>query len=318
MEQNNNYSKVNEIAATHLGKVGGEGYKDQYDPSLLVKIPRKLNRQAYEIEDKKLPFVGYDVWNAYEVSALTKNGLPVSGMLKIIYPANSKYHVESKSIKLYLNSFNMSVFGHNTREVTNEIQNRVARDLSTLLETKVDVRMFTNLDCGDQSSLFGYSDLSEFVDLETLKFNNYKSDHTLLKSLDANSNSIVQNTNSTLYTYRIKSDLLRSNCRVTNQPDWGDIFIHMTIDRDITPDIDLQSIAHYIVSHRKVNHFHEEIAEMVYQHFTWAYNPVELMVACLYTRRGGIDINPVRASSDLLIPNVFSSLDVRLSKTLRQ
>jgi len=109
-----NYNAVSEIAAKHLGQVGGAGYKDTYDPGLLVKIPRILNREAYGIEEDNLPFVGGDVWNAYEVSALTSKGLPVSGMLKIWCPADSQYHVESKSIKLYLNSFNMTVMGDNT------------------------------------------------------------------------------------------------------------------------------------------------------------------------------------------------------------
>ena len=98
-----NQAEVVKIAGKHLGKVGGEGYKDTYDPSLLVEIPRYLNREAYGIDDNNLPFVGGDVWNAYEVSAITTKGLPVVGMLKIWYPADSKLHVESKSIKLYLN-----------------------------------------------------------------------------------------------------------------------------------------------------------------------------------------------------------------------
>ena len=78
-----NQNKVVEIASKHLGQVGGAGYSDKYDPSLLVAVPRYLNREAYGIDDKDLPFVGGDAWNAYEVSAITKKGLPVSGMLKI-------------------------------------------------------------------------------------------------------------------------------------------------------------------------------------------------------------------------------------------
>lgn len=307
MENKNssNYNLVSELASTHLGKVGGEGYKDQYEPALLVKIPRKLNRVAYGIQEKKLPFLGMDVWNAYEVSALTHNGLPVSGMLKIICPANSKYHVESKSIKLYLNSFNMTTLGYNTREVIREIENRVSRDLSQLLESNVVVKMFPSTEESAESSLQDFADISVLVDLEMIKFDTYHSDQSTLRS--DGKDKIVS-------TFKFKSDLLRSNCRVTNQPDWGDVYVEIkTKER-----INLESVAQYIVSHRKVNHFHEEIAEMMFIHLMEAYQPEELMIACLYTRRGGLDINPIRSTSDRLIPFAFRSSEIRLAKTLRQ
>lgn len=302
---NSNYDKVSQIASEHLGKVGGAGYKDTYDPTLLVEIPRTLNREGYGIEDSNLPFVGVDVWNAYEVSALTEKGLPVSGMLKIICPAESQFHIESKSIKLYLNSFNMTVLGKNTQDVVKEIEYRVSRDLSEKLQADVRAVMFTSNNPSFDVSLEDYSDITDLIDIESINFDKYHSDESTLISTAEEKTPV---------TYRLKSDLLRSNCRVTNQPDWGDIFIH--IRSKLVPDI--ASLARYIVSHRKVNHFHEEIAEMIYVHLSKAYNPDELMVACLYTRRGGIDINPVRASSVLLIPNVFFSTDTRLAKTLRQ
>jgi 7-cyano-7-deazaguanine reductase len=113
---------------------------------------------------------------------------------------------------------------------------------------------------------------------------------------------------------KLKSNLLRSNCRVTNQPDWGDVFIKIKGENLPTAD----SLAKYIVSHRTVSHFHEEICEMVYKHLTDAYQPEELMVACLYTRRGGLDINPIRASHSMLIPAMFEEKAFRLAKTLRQ
>ena len=96
-------NEVVEIAGKHLGTISA--YSDKYNVGLLVKVPRYLNREAYGIDEDNLPFVGYDVWNAYEVSAITKKGRPVTGMMKISYSCDSKYHVESKSIKLYLNSF---------------------------------------------------------------------------------------------------------------------------------------------------------------------------------------------------------------------
>jgi len=104
-----NYQEVVDIASKHLGKVGGDGYKDTYAPELLVKVPRYLNREGYSLTSDS--FVGVDTWNAYEVSAITTKGQPVAGMLKIVCPADSEFHVESKSIKLYLNSFNMTRIG---------------------------------------------------------------------------------------------------------------------------------------------------------------------------------------------------------------
>ncbi len=112
----------------------------------------------------------------------------------------------------------------------------------------------------------------------------------------------------------IHSDLLRSNCRVTNQPDWGDVYIRME-GKNVA---DEASLAQYIVSHRQVSHFHEEICEMVFTHLMQAYQPEKLMVACLYTRRGGIDINPIRATHAELIPGWFRDSGKRMKKTLRQ
>ena len=114
--------EVIEIAGKHLGQTVSK-YSDSYDPSLLVKVPRNLNRKDYNIKSNKLPFIGVDVWNAYEVSALTQNGRPVTGVLKIAYSAASQFHVESKSIKLYLNSFNMTKYGNTKEECIDKIEN---------------------------------------------------------------------------------------------------------------------------------------------------------------------------------------------------
>jgi len=302
--KNDNYKEVSSIASRHLGKVGGEGYKDRYDPSLLVPIPRRLNRDAYKIDEKALPFVGLDVWNAYEVSALTSKGLPVSGMLKILCNASSKFHVESKSIKLYLNSFNMSVMGDTADQVKKNIELKVIKDLSELLGDKVLVKMYCNGE-GEEEGLDDFTPIGQLVDLDSIEFTSYRSDADILKFKER-SNKVIAT--------RITSDLLRSNCRVTNQPDWGDVYIYME-----TKGIpDYSSIAQYIVSHRKVNHFHEEIAEMAYMHLLEAYHPSRLMVACMYTRRGGLDINPIRANDSSLIPSAFNNKLVRLRKTLRQ
>jgi len=304
MSEVKNYEKVTEIAGKHLGKVGGDGYKDSYDPELLVAIPRSLNREAYNIQEGSLPFHGVDVWNAYEISALTNKGRPVSGMMKIVCPSESTYHVESKSIKLYLNSFNMTRFGDSAEQCIQLLEEAVARDLSEKLETDVRVKMFTD-ETADSFSFQGYTKLGYLCDLDMLLFDTFHSDYKALKTINTHDNAQV---------FKIQSDLLRSNCRVTNQPDWGDVFIYMEDANE--PDYD--SLAKYIVSHRKVSHFHEEICEMIFTHFTNAYKPDKLMVACLYTRRGGIDINPIRASHPELLPEAFLDEEIRIRKTLRQ
>jgi 7-cyano-7-deazaguanine reductase len=303
-----NQAEVVKIAGKHLGKVGGEGYKDTYDPSLLVEIPRYLNREAYGIDDNNLPFVGGDVWNAYEVSAITTKGLPVVGMLKIWYPADSKLHVESKSIKLYLNSFNMTQMGDTDHECIAILKDRVKRDLSDLLQTKVEVEMFTS-DHTPSYAFKGYAPLDALVDLNAIEFTSYHSDATQLEADEVDDDFEIGE-------IKVQSNLLRSNCRVTNQPDWGDVFIHIKPKAGVVPN--LESLARYIVSHRQVSHFHEEIVEMIFMHLMKAYSPEELMVCAMYTRRGGLDINPIRATHKKLIPGFFTDIECRMAKTLRQ
>ena len=141
---NKNVSKV-------LGKT--VDYPDQYDPSILVREPRQNNRDTIDIKDNDLPFVGYDTWNCYEVSTLNENGLPFVGVVKIVYPCDSKYIVESKSLKLYLNSFNMyKSAGHGYEFVSNRIAGVIERDLSKLLETEVSVHFHNTLDINYQTT----------------------------------------------------------------------------------------------------------------------------------------------------------------------
>ena len=301
-----NYQEVVDIASKHLGKVGGDGYKDTYSPELLVKVPRYLNREGYGLTSDS--FVGVDTWNCYEVSAITTKGQPVAGMLKIVCPSNSEYHVESKSIKLYLNSFNMTRIADNARDCISGIEARVKRDLDELLETNTTVSFYASEEEGEALTFINYKDLGELVNLDEIDFTAFKSDSSQLESYKA------KKVNLAWPELRLKSNLLRSNCRVTNQPDWGDIYIKIKGENLPTAD----SLAKYIVSHRTVSHFHEEICEMVYKHLTDAYKPEQLMVACLYTRRGGLDINPVRASHSMLIPAMFEAKEFRLAKTLRQ
>ena len=301
MAEVKNYQEVVDIASKHLGKVGGDGYKDTYAPELLVKVPRYLNREGYGITGEE--FVGVDTWNAYEVSAITTKGQPVVGFLKIVCPANSEFHVESKSIKLYLNSFNMTQIADNAADCIKGIEARVTRDLNELLETDTTVTFYANKVETNPLSFEGYSDVGELTNLDDIEFTSYKSDSGQLEVDEELEGE-----------QKFYSDLLRSNCRVTNQPDWGDVYIR--INGKKLPSA--ASLARYIVSHRTVSHFHEEICEMIYTHLMEAYEPDTLMVACLYTRRGGIDINPIRATHQSLIPEFFTNPEYTIKKTLRQ
>ena len=304
MSEVKNYEAVKEIASKHLGKVGGDGYSDQYNPELLVKIPRNLNREGYGLTGKE--FKGVDVWNAYEVSAITTKGQPVAGMLKIVCPSDSENHVESKSIKLYLNSLNMTQIGDSAADCISGIEARVKRDLDELLETTTTVSFYaSDLETEPLSFSDDFLEIGDIVDLDQIDFTAFKSDSSQLTEV------LTENGEDEI---KLRSNLLRSNCRVTNQPDWGDVFIYMKGEKLPAAD----SLAKYIVSHRTVSHFHEEICEMIFAHLSERFNPSQLMVSCLYTRRGGIDINPIRATHSYLIPEFFTNPEYIIRKTLRQ
>ena len=295
-----------ELNESSLGKKSAT--PEKYDASLLFRIPRSENRLRYGIEDDKLPFVGVDVWNCYEVSFLTANGLPVSRMMKLIYSCESEYLVESKSLKLYLNSFNMERFAKVISEAEKCVLETIQRDLSALLETKVTAILFD--DRSEEQIAFSDLKNSRLVDLimpeklESMEFAHFLETPALLKG----------NLTDQIYEYAFRTDLLRSNCRVTNQPDWGDLFVRISTHFEI----DLSSVVAYLVSFRKENHFHEEVVEMIYKRLNDIFNPEKLMVAAMYTRRGGIDINPVRVSHSELIDEAFLSTTRRLGKTMRQ
>jgi len=295
-----------DIQDTSLGKLVITPNK--YDATLLFRIPRSENRIHYNIEQSHLPFVGFDVWNCYELSFLTNNGLPVSRILKLIYSCDSQFLVESKSLKIYLNAFNMDAFGNTIDEAEKNVVEIISRDLNQLLETEVKVILYNaNSPIVKAFSKYEHLNLSDLIPInvqESIVFSHFKESPTLLKSKVSNDN----------HDYKFCADLLRSNCRVTNQPDWGDLFVEMTTKHDV----DLTSIMEYLVSFRKENHFHEEVVEMIYKRFLDIFEPKKLMVAAMYTRRGGIDINPIRASHIQMIDEVLISTSFRVEKTARQ
>ena len=307
-------NEIEAIASTHLGKAGdGTVVKpyitpDEVDPSLLVGVPRVLNRTAYEIDEENLPFEGSDTWNCYEFSTLTNNGFPVSGLLRCVYPANSKCIVESKSLKLYLNSFNMMKNGETIEEVIYNVEQRVEQDLLQVLGADwVGVGLLFD-DADPVRPIKGdFTLIENHVDPTKISFEHFNESPDILEVVDATDSHVRQ----------WRSAVLRSNCRVTNQPDWGDVYIAIKGNKQVTPE----SLLQYIVSMRKENHFHEEIAECIYKRLHDLLAPEELFVACLYTRRGGIDINPARATCQSVMWKYAEGLVDHYAiniKTLRQ
>ena len=282
----------NSNISKHLGQ--SSQYKSTYDRGLLVREPRSNNREYLNIFDDALPFVGSDTWNAYECSFLLKNGRPVTGVVKCVYPCSSKYIVESKSIKLYFNSFNMTKMGDGNDEAVKNFEEISARDLSELLQTDVKVSFHSGVHVNKKTSspdnewdIEHYLNVDLLEDSSSLEYTQYTEDPSLLEAV-SRENEVEQ---------KFYSGLLKSNCRVTSQPDWGDVFIHIKSKNAI----DAHSILKYVISFRDECHFHEEICECIYKRLQDAFEPSELLVMCLYARRGGIDINPVRASSNDLI-----------------
>lgn len=301
---------INSIASVHLGKAGdGSVVKpyvtpDDVDKSLLVGIPRSLNRVQYGLKEGALPFVGIDAWNAYEFSTLLKNGFPVSGWLKFICESDSPNIVESKSVKLYLNSYNMARRLNSMDDLWSLLDN-IGKDLSDVVQSEV----YADLHIGDVETfkpiVGDFIQLENYVDVEKMVFDEFTESPETLKVIP-----------STGKAHNWRSYSLRSNCRVTNQPDWGDVYVHIKGPRTVTPE----SLLKYIVSMRKENHFHEEICECIYTRLWNLLEPEELLVSCLYTRRGGIDINPVRASSNVILNSFAQNLNTGYpcTKTARQ
>lgn len=288
-------NETDELASTHLGKKS-QG-SEKYNPALLVAIPRCENRKQYNIDDNNLPFVGFDVWHAYEFSALTKNGVPVTRLLKLKYDCKSKFLVESKSLKLYLNSFNMSKFGATVNECLEICRNIIEKDLAEKLQTKIEANFIEN--SAERKEIFkNFQNIMNFVDEKTLKVEKFKEAPELLETNETDEEK----------SYYLKFDSLRSNCRVTHQPDFGDLFLYYKSKKHILEN----SLVKYLSSFRSEFHFHEECCEMIYKRlYDLLDNDDELFVCALYTRRGGIDICPVRRSKNYKPDKVLILGDVK-------
>lgn len=279
---------TDKTASTLLGKrISGS---EEYNSSLLVAVPRFENRVRYEIDNENLPFEGFDVWHAYEFSVMTENSLPVTRVMKIRYNCSSPFIVESKSLKLYLNSFNMSRFGADTGECLTICKSLIEKDLSKVLQTEVEVEFLSN-DVKRVEIFSDFKNIMDFVDESEIKITQFKEAPELL--------TVKQGEK--LSEYYLMFDSLRSNCRVTHQPDFGDVFIYYKSAKLI----DYASLIKYLVSFRSEYHFHEECCEMIYKRLKDILDKDdELFVCALYTRRGGIDICPARWSLGVNVEDV--------------
>lgn len=264
-------------------------YPKTYSPNILFPISRQLGREKLKLTAEKLKN-GVDYWHCFELSWLNDFGVSQVAMARIIVPANSPNIVESKSLKLYLNSLNFTEFGSKQTVI-----NTIKQDLSNCVGANVQVEIF---ELDDETLLIDFPDAICIDDAITKKINvtNDVESGLLLDDGFCNHQMIEQS---------YYSNLLRSNCPVTNQPDWGVVQIDIKCGQ-----LNIANLLEYILSYRNHNGFHEQCVEQIFSDLMMAYEPKSLMVRAWYTRRGGIDINPIRVSDMRLMPT--------LSRLIRQ
>lgn len=267
---------LNTVDQSPLGRVSA--YADHYDPTLLFPIPRATKRIEIGIEGT-LPFMGADLWTAFELSWLNPRGKPQVAMAHFTVPCESPNIIESKSLKLYLNSFNQQVF-----HSADEVKQCIRRDLGEALWRGVDqtgslgVRLLLPADWAFEQ-VHTWDGLS--VDRLDVECNEQQPAPELLQA--DHSLPLVQEV--------LLSDLLKSNCLVTGQPDWASVRIAYT-----GAPIDQEGLLRYLVSFRQHNEFHEQCVERIFVDLMTRCRPTKLSVLARYTRRGGIDINPWRTT----------------------
>ena len=265
-----------------LGKASA--YADQYDASLLFPLPREPKRREIGISGH-VPFLGADLWTAFELSWLNLRGKPQVAIAHITIPCESTHIIESKSFKLYLNSFNNSRFAS-----ADDVRDRIRTDVSLAIwngepmQSAVGVRMLLPelFECEPVREMVGLS--IDRLDVECSVY--HPAPELLSAALDEKP-----------VTEILTSDLLKSNCLVTGQPDWGSVQISYS-----GPQIDQAGLLQYIVSFRNHNEFHEQCVERIYMDIMARCKPAKLSVYARYTRRGGLDINPWRSSHPQLPP----------------
>lgn len=296
MSQN---STMNDYAAKSLGSQNSYAvYTDKFDPSQLNPMPRAAARQDWNITGDE--FVGYDVWHCHEATFLVDNGLPVAGTLKIVCPASSEFMVESKSFKLYLNTFDMCKMGNTVQEAIDNYERQVTEDISACIGAPVQVNFFQSGDDklyeGDPSQ--NYLDLYKVIpetELNTVSISDYQSKEYY---------SVVDDAKGNGETVAYFTNVLRSRCRHTKQKDTGTAFFEIKTNKGKVNPLELLKL---VISLREVNEFHEFCAEKLFT--TLKENPFieECTVMLLYARRGSLDICPVRSTKESLIPKELKS-----------
>ena len=253
-----------------LGK--SSNYIDSYDATLLFPISRGESWKASGIERDALPFFGEDIWNGYEISWLNDKGIPQVAMAEFRLPATSPFLIESKSFKLYLNSYNQTRFANKET-----VEQRMVRDLSAAAggEVKVAILPLTHS--------FPAEPKAFCIDGLDISMDKYELDPTVLVLAEGDEAGEFQGT--------LVSHLLKSNCPVTGQPDWGSIYIEYK-----GAHIDEASLLIYLVSLRTHQDFHEQCVERTFWDIWTRCKPESLTVYARYVRRGGLDINPMRSS----------------------
>jgi 7-cyano-7-deazaguanine reductase len=258
-------------------------YPTVYDPTLLFPIARAEARRQIGIQSGALPFMGWDLWNAYEMSWLTLQGMPQVAILRLKVDCQSPNIIESKSLKLYLNSFNQAAFAS-----TERMLDTLRTDLSQAAGTQVDIELILPKD-------FASLHIKEFdgldLDSQSLTIDCYEPNADLL-CLTPNLSGTARIVHESLF-----SRLLKSNCPVTSQPDWACVKVDYS-----GPQIDHAGLLKYIVSFRMHNGFHEQCVETIFQDIMSKCKPQKLSVYARYTRRGGLDINPWRATPGMPAP----------------
>ncbi|WP_313420820.1 NADPH-dependent 7-cyano-7-deazaguanine reductase QueF [Moraxella sp. CTOTU49803] len=260
-------------------------YPKTYAPDMLYPIPRALGRAKLALPTDALS-IGMDWWQVFEMSWLNLHGISQVAMARLAIPATSDYIVESKSLKLYFNSLNFTEFDNQQA-----VKAAVEKDLSACLKTDVTLEIF---EVNIANSLPISAPQGDCIDNA---LDNSDKKIAIVSDVDPSSLTVAHHGASDSQLQILHSHLLRSNCPVTNQPDWGTLEIQI----DSQP-IDRAGLLEYILSFRQHNGFHEQCVEQIFSDLTQAFAPKTLMVRAWYTRRGGIDINPCRVSDISLLP----------------
>jgi len=267
------YQNSELLTKLSLGKT--TGYRSDYDPSLLQAVPRSLNRQQLGL-DADFKFIGCDVWHAYELSWLNNKGKPVVVLARLTVDANSPNIIESKSLKLYLNSLNQTRF-----ESFHQVQRMLVTDLSSVTGSQVLVELIR----ADDISKIVVSELpGHCIDDLDINVDDFQLTPNFLHCEHPTEPHIAE---------ILHSHLLKSNCLITDQPDWASVVI-----RYQGSPINHEGLLRYLISFRLHNEFHEQCVERIYTDIMTFCAPAFLSVQALYTRRGGLDINPFRTSEN--------------------